>query len=274
MQSLYGAIANYKLKKNMAISVDKGYQKVLALANKEQRGYITPQEFNLFADHAQMDIFEQYFYDLQQRKKTPGTDSDYADIVTNIEEKISIFEVHNQPVGIQTGGNIYISSNFPDLYRLNLVQVSYVKGGSGFKIADEIQQSELRKYENSPLAIWTKTRPVYVKSSTLTNPITIKLYPNADNYTHPISGNVTNDSVNISYIKKPKSPNWTYVIGTNKSALYNPSAADHQDFELHPAEENNLVFKILQLAGIAIKDFQLAGVAAQEEMKDIQQEKI
>ena len=37
----------------MAISIDSVYQKVLVLANKEQRGYITPQEFNLFADKAQ-----------------------------------------------------------------------------------------------------------------------------------------------------------------------------------------------------------------------------
>ena len=28
------------------VSIDKVYQKVLAFANKEQRGYITPQEFN------------------------------------------------------------------------------------------------------------------------------------------------------------------------------------------------------------------------------------
>ena len=52
----------------MAISVDTVYQKVLAMANKEQRGYITPQEFNLFANQAQMDIFEQYFYDLDNNK--------------------------------------------------------------------------------------------------------------------------------------------------------------------------------------------------------------
>ena len=30
----------------MAVSVDRVYQTVLALANKEKRGYITPQEFN------------------------------------------------------------------------------------------------------------------------------------------------------------------------------------------------------------------------------------
>ena len=60
MRSLYGAIANTN-KKEIMVSVDAVYQKVLAIANKEQRGYITPQEFNLFADHAQMEIFDQYF---------------------------------------------------------------------------------------------------------------------------------------------------------------------------------------------------------------------
>ena len=50
----------------MAVSVDTVYQKVLALANKEQRGYITPQEFNLLANQAQLLIFEQYFYDIEK----------------------------------------------------------------------------------------------------------------------------------------------------------------------------------------------------------------
>ena len=46
----------------MAVSIDTVYQRVLALANKEQRGYITPQEYNLLANQAQMAIFESYFY--------------------------------------------------------------------------------------------------------------------------------------------------------------------------------------------------------------------
>ena len=50
-------------KRNM-VNIDTVYQRVLAIANKEQRGYITPQEYNLYANQAQMDIFEQYFYDL------------------------------------------------------------------------------------------------------------------------------------------------------------------------------------------------------------------
>ena len=54
------------------VLIDTVYQRVLAIANKEQRGYITPQEFNLFANQAQMNIFEQYFYDLNQFRRLPG----------------------------------------------------------------------------------------------------------------------------------------------------------------------------------------------------------
>ena len=51
------------------ISIDTVYQRVLALANNEQRGYKTPQEFNLMANQAQEDLFEQYFYELNLQEK-------------------------------------------------------------------------------------------------------------------------------------------------------------------------------------------------------------
>ena len=40
----------------MAVSIDTVYQRVLSILNKEQRGYITPQEFNLLANQAQIEI--------------------------------------------------------------------------------------------------------------------------------------------------------------------------------------------------------------------------
>ena len=74
------------------ILIDSVYQKVLALANKEQRGYITPQDFNLFADQAQMEIFEQYFYDINLARKSQGNDTVYADIDDMFEQKLQVFE--------------------------------------------------------------------------------------------------------------------------------------------------------------------------------------
>ena len=62
------------------VSIDTVYQRVLALANKEQRGYITPQEFNLLANQAQTQIFEQYFYDLNQFHRNPGNSTAAGDL--------------------------------------------------------------------------------------------------------------------------------------------------------------------------------------------------
>ena len=53
------------------VVIDDVYQKVLALANKEQRGYITPQEFNLLADKAQLEIFDSYFHDIKTAYHKP-----------------------------------------------------------------------------------------------------------------------------------------------------------------------------------------------------------
>ena len=63
----------------MITNVNTVYTTVLTILNKEQRGYLTPQEFNLFAIQAQQDIFEQYFDDLNQQLRVPQADADYAD---------------------------------------------------------------------------------------------------------------------------------------------------------------------------------------------------
>ena len=72
----------------MAVNVDTVYQRVLTIANKEQRGYITPQEFNLLANQAQLEIFEQYFYDINQFNRRNGNNTEYSDMLNILGEKI------------------------------------------------------------------------------------------------------------------------------------------------------------------------------------------
>ena len=254
------------------VSIDTVYQKVLAFANKEQRGYITPQEFNLFADHAQMDIFEQYFYDLEQASRTNPSSLDYADKVTNLDEKISLFERYDVPMSaIGSTGVVPFGSG--DVYKLGVVRVNYGTQNYGtqnnWREAEEVQPKELNTYLASPLT----------KSSSLAGPYYVKHYANniyGDRdlritiYPYPIAND--GDQILISYTERPISPNWTYSI-VNGNALYNPIATDYQTFELHSSEENKLVINILKLAGISIKDPQLAQMAGQEEMKKIQLEK-
>ena len=76
----------------MAISVDTVYKTVLLILNKEQRGYMTPDEFNKIATQVQLETFENYFESLNQQLRVPDNDSEYADRIKNIDEKIAIFK--------------------------------------------------------------------------------------------------------------------------------------------------------------------------------------
>ena len=76
----------------MAINVNTVYQTVLLILNKEQRGYMTPLEFNKIGAQSQLEIFETYFDSLNQQLRVPQANTDYADRVVNLDEKISIFK--------------------------------------------------------------------------------------------------------------------------------------------------------------------------------------
>ncbi len=75
----------------MSVNVNTVYSRVLAILNKEQRGFLTPQEFNLFANQVQMDLFEQYFYDINQFSRIPGNSTEFSDMLNILNEKIAPF---------------------------------------------------------------------------------------------------------------------------------------------------------------------------------------
>ena len=234
------------------INVDRIYQRVLTLANKEQRGYITPQEFNLYANQAQMDIFEQYFYDLNQFLRMPGNSTTHADMVDILEEKISVFEVTaTLALAINPNGVAGNLDALPRFYRLSNVR-------SGNTIMESVSRKDFRLFPNSPLTTPTATRPIYMIDTI--------------NSIIQIAGDDTLTEADIDYVQSPRQVNWTYVV-VGEKALYNATAADAQDFDLHPSEETELVLKILTLAGFTLKDQALYQAAAGEDTKNIQQEK-
>lgn len=82
----------------MPANINEVRTTVLAIANKNNYGYITPQDFNLYAEQAQMDIYEDYFYQYnswisKQNQRVSGTG--YADIVKGLEEVIDSFSVES-----------------------------------------------------------------------------------------------------------------------------------------------------------------------------------
>jgi hypothetical protein len=249
----------------MAVSVDTVYQRVLAILNKEQRGYVTPQEFNLFANQAQLDIFEQYFYDINQYGRVPGNDTAFSDMLNILNEKINLFETnaamtYNASLYWQTPANLYRLGTI--VYANTVTSKSLyptpntVVNTTTLVEAERINYNEYLMINQSEYLKPTNSRPVFVASTD-----GYKVYGTAGEL---ITG------VTCNYIKNPAEAAWGYQIVYGE-ALYD--ATTSVDFELHDSEETELVVKILEFAGLVVKDIQMYQIADGMEMQTVQQEK-
>jgi len=76
----------------MAVNVDLVYKTVLLILNQQQRGYITPDEFNKFATQVQRTMFEGYASDLNQQYRLPQNDTEYGNRVKNVDQMLEPFQ--------------------------------------------------------------------------------------------------------------------------------------------------------------------------------------
>jgi len=261
MQLPFGWLQNYK-KRIMAISVDTIYQRVLTLANKEQRGYVTPQEFNLLANQAQMSIFESYFYAKNQRNRTEEdrtNEVDEENLDELLDRKLSPFS----SIGAVTGGTTFLTQITIDGVVRDVFQVGMVLSGN--EPCQKVNVFEAQRLKNSArhMATTAGRAPIYTDSRTDGNDIQV------------YAGDVAPETsgVDAEYFVAPRVVEWAYVVvGANKKALYNSNAS--VDFDLHRSEEDNLVYNILTLAGIVMNKVGLAQTATQMSSADQQIQKI
>ncbi len=244
------------------------------ILNKEQRGYITPNEFNKLATQVQLEIFEQYFEDLTQQSRMPGYQDEYADRVDNIEEKISLFKTYAtvpyydaSPTGPIDDPYFYLPE---DVHRIGTIN---------YKGEQEVQSTDRRDYLNlymSKLTRPTTNYPMYIQEGIVSpedplNPgiflcdkcIRVYVYPEE-----------IKKGVSISYVRKPKNVVWGYGIGAQGQYIWDGSptgvpapiypSTGSVDFEISNQEQTEVITKVLMYAGVVIRDPQIIQAAASQ----------
>ena len=231
------------------VDINAVYQKVLALANKEQRGYITPQEFNLMADKAQLEIFENYFHDMKTAYHKPIKNlSTHSDEISILLEKLQNLRIEDNTTylaGADAISLMNLNALPEDIYRLDTITLHDLDEDG--EIIDtreftELSREKLSYIQANPLTQPTNVRPVFVREGSNM----IRLHPT------PAAESI----ITIYYWRRPTIPHWGFVV-VNQKALYNGAANVTTHFELHPSEEENLVTRILELSGIIIEKPQL-----------------
>ena len=233
------------------ISINRVRNTVFYLLNKNNRGAIGVAEFDAFSNLAQSDLFENLFYRLNkwtnnQTKKY--TNSEYADLVQNIQEQIDVFATYST-----TGNFTYNAPNNVwsytggDLYRTE--GLTLVNAAGKRRDVQEIHKGhELNIALNSSLNAPTVTYPIYTKIG-----LSYRVYPTL----------TTGYSLELFYIRTPKQVKWTYILDSSGNPLYQ-QRSDSQDFELSEAAFPLLVAKILSYAGLSIKENDVVQIVENE----------
>lgn len=231
--------------------IDSVRQTVLSILNKNNYGYISPSDFNLYAKQAQLEVFESYFTGLNQainaeNARMSGTE--YADMSKGINEAINVFSVTNPLT--QNAANVFFAPSLTttgdDYYLLNKVLAGGIE-------AEPVSHSKITMLNASLLTAPSTQFPAYTLQA---DSITV----------FPATFNQPGD-VNAQYIRYPFDPKWTYVSLVGGEPVFDQSQLDYQDFELPIEDEPRLVYRILQMAGMSIREGDVYQFANAEEQQ-------
>jgi len=234
------------------VNINTVYNAVLVITNKDNRGYITPEEFNSLAIQAQEAIFASYFMrEMTYEMQTGGSnvESDFSNPKLTVAQKISAFYKE----GTLTKAGILFP--YPaDFYKLGIVSVDGIS-------ADHSSHGEIKYLTQSPLTHPVAKQPIYTLLKT-----GVRVYPDT-----------VTTGVAIDYLSKPLKPKWGYLLN-GTVPIYDPTvfdpATDSYDtnakslnFELDPSEQVELIIRILTYAGVVIKQADVAQFALGREQE-------
>mgnify|MGYP003654741426 CR=1 FL=1 len=251
----------------MAINVDTVYKTVLLILNKEQRGYVTPNEFNKIATQVQLEIFEKYFEDLNQQLRIPENDSEYGNRVKNVDEKISIFKtVQSLAPSWVVGTNEF-----------NIVQSPATITPPVHRIGTVIykDEQELEKVDRNNwlrLNMSKLTRPDANYPMYLYEDDKIIIQPPNLIQVDPLNPLTIIDEFLLSYVRKPANVIWGYTV-IAPSGAYSYDSATSQDFEIDDTDQTEVILRILIYMGIIIRDPQIVQAASQQAGSEEQNQK-
>ena len=170
------------------------------------------------------------------------TGGEFADLPKNLRERIDRFA---QYAPLSKVGGIW-SYTVNDVHRVEGLMYNTTD-------VEEVSKLDINKLNNTSLVSSSLSYPVYTRVGS-----DFRIFPDT------ISTNVQ-----MYYLRIPKTPKWTYTtIGGNP--IFNPSASDYQDFDMHESCFESLTAKILSYAGISINSQEIVNYVAMQEQLDNQ----
>ena len=231
-----------------AINVNEVYKTVLSILNKEQRGYLTPYEFNNIATQVQLEIFESYFENLNQQLRQPENSSEYANRIKLLREKVNKFETSDTLTTVLGAGDLTTLAT--PVHRLGTLE--YVNGNELPVTIQKTTRHDFNLVSRSKLTAPSLDWPIfYIEGDN------VQIAPPINTTAGPLP---PAQLVTVEYVRKPADVVWSYTIGAVGQYIYDSLTS--VDFEIDDVDQTEVILKILVYAGVVIRDQEITQIAA------------
>ena len=235
--------------------------------NKEQRGYLTPDEFNKVSTQVQLEMFNKMFDDYSQFLRMPETETEFTSKIDQIYDDIQIFEETNIASAVVAGSNNTTTYREPgpgstpakpSVYRLGSVYFTAINSSPEIDIIDK---REFKQQTLSPILQPSIYFPIATYQK---NELTV--YPRSP------KNSPENSDVMFNYVRKPKDVVWGYGVGELGQYIWDGSPGfsiplvgnPSQNFELNGTLQSEVILEILKYSGVIVKDPSIIQAAAGE----------
>jgi len=276
-------------------SVREVYTTLQGLANKDERGFVTPAVFNQFAAVAQQKVFNNIFLELERaqaqrlRLLDPGlSESRIRGLKQDLGRFVTRVQLDEAPD--TTYPRLKTSLNLPTNFN-RVIEVNYEPARVG--ITSPSESASVNASTNAEVipveVIEDANKLQAILSSTLSRPtkdfpacyitgLTLELYPHDLVLNKDVASAGTADEIGVDlvYYKNPASLTTAGALDasmpkigitlTNNKEVYNPSTS--RDFELPDHYVMDLVIEMAKLIGVNLKDKEVYQHGAQEDVKE------
>lgn len=227
--------------------IDRVKRTVETILNTDNRGNFKPEDFNTILGHVMNEIIENWLSEVNRlvnRENRGLVNSGLENLPDRIREKLLLY-LSEATIPVD-GSTFPLPSDlryFDSVYDSNDTEIEMCKNMREFK--------QLKNFIHTAP---TTSYPIGIKKGDL-----LEVLP------------TTIVSITLAYLRQPAIPKWTYTI-VDGVELFNPSAVDFQDIDMHIGEEENIIRRVLLHFGINLKEDDIQRALQQQEVVETQTE--
>lgn len=235
--------------------IDSIYKTVQGILNKDQLGYLKPIHFNSFIANAQRKIYNDYLTDLKsniRRSNWMLDGKNLANLSAHTKQLVEYFSYVepeiNSPTS-STGDNPLTTYILPN-------DLEYIEDVfSGNTRIEKVDYADFKDLQRS----------IYAKPSDC-SPVCSKV----GDKLRVASNNIS--SIELHYLRKPKTPKWTFEPDGNNKPMFDPTKNDFQDVDMPEEAYDRLISLVSEMASLKLRQFNITQAMNQEQQQDAQTE--